>query len=215
MKIDHNGLAAVVAHEQAFVGHALAHELSENGFAVVGSCPNLLGLETLEPAGEPDLVILGWGGGRPRDLEGVGALIARRWPEAKVALVLGEVTAEAERAARAAGFGGCLPFDMPPHMMLAALSLVAAGSECYDGRRGPEPGGQAWPTTSTGELTSREGEVLALVAAGLPNKLIARHLGIAESTVKSHVKQVLRKIGVTNRTQAAAWALGSGGPARQ
>jgi DNA-binding NarL/FixJ family response regulator len=56
------------------------------------------------------------------------------------------------------------------------------------------------------ELSEREREVLALVAEGLPNKLIARRLGISEKTVKAHLTSVFRQIGVDDRTQAALWA---------
>ena len=56
------------------------------------------------------------------------------------------------------------------------------------------------------EMTSREREVLGLVAAGMPNKLIARRLEISEKTVKAHLTRVYHQIGVTDRTQAALWA---------
>jgi DNA-binding NarL/FixJ family response regulator len=52
--------------------------------------------------------------------------------------------------------------------------------------------------------------VLLMVAAGLPNKQIARRLGISEKTVKAHLTSVFRQIGVTDRTQAALWAERSG-----
>jgi DNA-binding NarL/FixJ family response regulator len=55
-------------------------------------------------------------------------------------------------------------------------------------------------------LTPREREVLECVAEGLPNKLIARRLGIAERTVKAHLTRVFSVLGVTDRTQAALWA---------
>ena len=55
-------------------------------------------------------------------------------------------------------------------------------------------------------LTDREREVLQLVARGLPNKLIARELGISEKTVKAHLTTVFQRIGVTDRVQAAMWA---------
>jgi DNA-binding NarL/FixJ family response regulator len=56
------------------------------------------------------------------------------------------------------------------------------------------------------DLSAREREVLALVAEGLPNKLIARRLEISEKTVKAHLTSVFAQIGVTDRTQAALWA---------
>jgi DNA-binding NarL/FixJ family response regulator len=56
------------------------------------------------------------------------------------------------------------------------------------------------------DLSPREREVLALVADGLPNKLIARRLEISEKTVKAHLTRVFQQIGVTDRTQAALWA---------
>ena len=56
------------------------------------------------------------------------------------------------------------------------------------------------------ELTQREQEVLGLIAAGLPNKLIARRLEISEKTVKAHLTNIYRRIGATTRTEAALWA---------
>jgi DNA-binding NarL/FixJ family response regulator len=71
----------------------------------------------------------------------------------------------------------------------AARTLLAARGE------GPES-----------RLSDRELEVLRCVAEGLPNKLIARRLGISEKTVKAHLTRVYQQIGVTDRTQAALWA---------
>ena len=55
-------------------------------------------------------------------------------------------------------------------------------------------------------LSPREREVLALLREGMPNKLIARRLGISEKTVKSHLTSIFRQIGVTDRVQAILWA---------
>ena len=56
------------------------------------------------------------------------------------------------------------------------------------------------------QLSERELDVLRCVANGLPNKLIARNLGISEKTVKAHLTRIYQQIGVTDRTQAALWA---------
>ncbi|MBX3422430.1 MAG: response regulator transcription factor [Pirellulaceae bacterium] len=59
-------------------------------------------------------------------------------------------------------------------------------------------------------LTQRESEVLEQLASGLTNKEIAQSLGISYETVKEHVQHILRKIGVSDRTQAAVWAVRKG-----
>jgi two-component system nitrate/nitrite response regulator NarL len=56
-------------------------------------------------------------------------------------------------------------------------------------------------------LSSREEYILRSIVEGHPNKIIARKMGIAEGTVKVHVKAILRKVRVQNRTQAAIWAM--------
>jgi DNA-binding NarL/FixJ family response regulator len=61
-------------------------------------------------------------------------------------------------------------------------------------------------------LSERELDVLRCVAQGLPNKLIARELGISEKTVKAHLTRVFQQLGVTDRTQAALWAKEHGIP---
>ena len=56
------------------------------------------------------------------------------------------------------------------------------------------------------QLSERELEVLRCLSKGLPNKLIARNLGISEKTVKAHLTRIFQQLGVTDRTQAAIWA---------
>jgi DNA-binding NarL/FixJ family response regulator len=63
------------------------------------------------------------------------------------------------------------------------------------------------PEPDRDTLTARELDVLRLLAHGLPNKLIARELGIGERTVKTHVSSILAKLGVADRTQAALYAV--------
>ena len=60
------------------------------------------------------------------------------------------------------------------------------------------------------ELTLREVDILQCLTEGLSNKQIARRLGIREATVKIHVKSLIGKLGVANRTQAALWGVRAG-----
>jgi two-component system nitrate/nitrite response regulator NarL len=87
--------------------------------------------------------------------------------------------------------------DTPP---VPALELPAED-------RQPEPASDAAPADEIGRLSSREHLVLMHLTRGDSNKSIARGLNIAEATVKVHVKSLLRKIRVCNRTQAAMWAM--------
>lgn len=109
-----------------------------------------------------------------------------------------------------AGALGYLLKDSEPDDLLRAVRAAARGEAPIDPRvtralLERRASGRA-PT----ELTEREREVLALVAQGLANKLIARRLGIAEKTVKAHLTNVFARIGVTDRTQAALWARSHG-----
>ncbi|MFN8025051.1 MAG: response regulator transcription factor [Acidimicrobiia bacterium] len=70
----------------------------------------------------------------------------------------------------------------------------------------PAPMVPALPVGSTASLSPREREVLGCVAAGMPNRLIAHRLGIAERTVKVHLTRVFTVLEVRDRTQAALWA---------
>jgi two-component system nitrate/nitrite response regulator NarL len=73
-----------------------------------------------------------------------------------------------------------------------------------DEPQSPDIQGQAEPTV---QLSSREAAILTHLILGIPNKVIAHKLRITEATVKVHVKGILRKIRVKNRTQAAIWAM--------
>jgi two-component system nitrate/nitrite response regulator NarL len=59
-------------------------------------------------------------------------------------------------------------------------------------------------------LTSREHEILKLIAKGMSNKLIARELDISDGTVKVHVKHILKKLGLKSRVEAAVWMINQG-----
>jgi DNA-binding NarL/FixJ family response regulator len=107
------------------------------------------------------------------------------------------------------GASGFLPTNLSLKVLLAALERVRAGAsyvpllltEPETGGDAPEAGTAPWR-----ELTRRQCEVLALISEGLSNKLIAAALTMTESTVKAHVKQIIRRLNVANRTQAALLA---------
>lgn len=109
------------------------------------------------------------------------------------------------RDAIAAGAVGYVLKDSSPDELLAAVRAAAAGHAPLDAR----VAGALLPSSApdpAASLSEREREVLRLASKGLANKQIARTLGIAERTVKVHLGNVFRRIGVSDRTSAALWA---------
>jgi DNA-binding NarL/FixJ family response regulator len=106
-----------------------------------------------------------------------------------------------------AGAIGYLLKDAEPSVLIDGIRAAARGESPLDPKaaRAVLAGRNRAPDAGA-ELTAREREVLALVAEGLPNKLISRRLEISEKTVKAHLTSVFAALGVTDRTQAALWA---------
>ena len=109
-------------------------------------------------------------------------------------------------AALAAGAVGYLLKDSDPRDVLEAIRSAAAGYAPLDARVTRALLPSAKPVDPAAALSVREREVLVLVAQGMANKQVARALGISERTVKAHLGNVFRHIGVADRTSAALWA---------
>ena len=105
-----------------------------------------------------------------------------------------------------AGASGFILKDAAPSELVGAIRSAARGEAPLDPRVARAVMSRRPENQPLQEMTAREREVLALVAAGLSNKLIARRLGITEATVKAHLTHIYRRIGVDSRVQAALWA---------
>ena len=149
-------------------------------------------------------------------VDGVEAIrrIKEGRPQARVLVLSSFLDDERLFPAVRAGAAGYLLKDVEPRELVKAIRTVHGGEALlhpavaarlmdeFAAGRAPEP--------STDGLTDREREVLTLIARGLANKLIARELSISEKTVKAHVSSILGKLGVSDRTQAALYAVRSG-----
>jgi len=113
--------------------------------------------------------------------------------------------------ALALGASGFLTKDCGRDELIAAIRTVAAGENVWSSEKlRSVSGALRTPRVNTNlevSLSEREGEVLKQMAKGLTNKQIAEAMAISYETVKEHVQHVLRKIGMTDRTQAAVWAV--------
>jgi two-component system nitrate/nitrite response regulator NarL len=116
---------------------------------------------------------------------------------------------EEVRDAMRHGADGYLLKDMEPDLLITqirdALSGVIVVSPALT--RVLAQALRAPTTTQEFELTDRERQVLKSIAGGNSNKMIAQKLGITEGTVKVHVKNLLHKLGLRSRVEAAVWAL--------
>jgi DNA-binding NarL/FixJ family response regulator len=148
---------------------------------------------------QPDLVLLG---GVRIDPEDVARL-------AVIGPVLvcsdGEEPRSADRLL-SAGARGFVPASLGLGALLAAIERVRAGG-CYVAAVPAEPRLPESPVWH--ELTRRQREVLVQITEGKSNKLIADALEMSEDTVKAHVKQIIKRLNVANRTQAALLATGA------
>jgi len=117
-----------------------------------------------------------------------------------------------------AGASGFLLKDVRPGELVDAIRVVASGNALLGPtaierllvRFSAPPGTAVTETVAVGSLTDREAETLRLLASGLSNAEIAATLVVSETTVKSHVSSVLRKLGVRDRVQAVIAAYDAG-----
>jgi DNA-binding NarL/FixJ family response regulator len=164
--------------------------------------------------GRPDVVLMDL---MMPGLDGIEATrrILRERPATRVIALTSFLDDEKVLPAVRAGAAGYLLKDVEPEQLVRAIRTVHGGEALLHPAATAtvmrELADHAEPADEADlGLTGREREVLALVARGLPNKLIARELGIAEKTVKTHVSSILAKLGVTDRTQAALLAVRRG-----
>lgn len=129
----------------------------------------------------------------------------QQFPDIPVVIVSGSDSATDAQQALDAGASGYIHKSSAPQVMLSALQLVLAGGVYVppqalrrDAEEPTLPAGKA----KFGGLTARQIDVLRLLVAGKPNKLIARELGLSEGTVKIHLSTIFRVLDVNNRTEA-------------
>jgi DNA-binding NarL/FixJ family response regulator len=199
-------IRVLVAEDHAIVRRGLEQLLA--GFdevEVVGSAAN--GAEAVELAARhrPDVVLMDL---VMPDFGGIEATrrIVDADSEVKVVVLTSFSDRRAITDALDAGAIGYLLKDGEPEELRFGIRAAAAGESPLAPKAARELLRARTERPAAAELSPREREVLVLVASGLPNKLIARRLGISEKTVKAHLTSVFAQIGVTDRTQAALWA---------
>lgn len=159
---------------------------------------------------------------RMPDADGLDLLheMKQRWPEVPVIMLTSFDHAHYVRRALAEGAAGYMLKDATPEDLQQAITVAMSGGgnvlsprviqNLFEAHEDSAPeDGSAGPRAH-GTLTQRETDILALLVEGRSNRDISRALFLSEKTVKAHLAAIFRKLGVTNRTQAAMAAVAMG-----
>jgi DNA-binding NarL/FixJ family response regulator len=198
-------VSVLVVDDHALIRRGLSDLFADNdAIRLVGAASDALQAIDVATKERPDVVLM------DLSMPGMDGVEATRRllevsPDSKVVILTSFTEAERITAAVDAGAIGYLLKDAEPEALVAGVYAAARGEAPFDARaaRALLPGQRRAEPAAT--LTAREREILGLVAEGLPNKSIARRLGISEKTVKSHLTNAFAAIGVSDRTSAALW----------
>lgn len=206
-------LMIVDDHEVVRLGMRAAFE-PELDIAVVGEASN--GAEALAKMSvlAPQVILMDV---RMEKMSGIEACreIKSRYPDVRVLMITSYTDDDAVFASILAGASGYLLKNVSRAELLRSIRLVASGQSLLDptitiqatSRLAAIAAGSTHVQTPGDELTEREREVLALVARGYTNKQIADTLVVSEKTARNHVSHILEKLGLSRRSEAAAFAV--------
>lgn len=193
---------AIVADDHSLFREGVCQTLAEAGIEVIGTAGD--GVEAVDLARRlhPDIVVM--------DLhmaEGDGVTATRALASDTNILVLTVSDDDDDLfAALEAGARGYLLKDAEPAALIRAVESVAEGNSVLSPQISEKVfGAVRRPDKDLGKLSAREREVLVLIAQGLSNSAIAQKLGISEHTVKTYNERLYEKLGVSSRSEAAAY----------
>jgi DNA-binding NarL/FixJ family response regulator len=209
-------IRVLIADDHAVVSEGLQLYLENAGLEVVGRAAS--GRQAIDLADDlkPDVVLLDIA---MPDMDGMQALAALKRAHPQVIVIM--VTASGNPAymaqAIAKGAAGYILKETSPGGIPHAIRSAYAGQSIVDPRLlraalldSPEAKPKLMKDQKEVSLTKQELRVLGMLAQGMDNASIASALVVSRNTVKSHVRKVLRKLDVSDRTQAAIWAIRNG-----
>lgn len=198
----------VLVDDQPLVRNGIASLLRARGYDVVGEAGD--GQQALELVrrARPDLVLMDL---QMPVLDGLSAtrLLKTEHPHLKVVILTVSDDEQDLIEAVKGGAHGYLLKNLEAQDFFEAIDAVAHGESVIPprlARRLSDEFGRVRPSADDATLTDREAEVLRLVGSGLTNREIAGRLAISENTVKFHMRGILDKLHLRNRTEVAKWA---------
>jgi two-component system NarL family response regulator len=205
----------LIADDHPVVREGLRAMLKTSGITVIGEARS--GTEVIQRARElnPDVILMDV---RMPDMDGIAATeaIKREAPSTSVIMITSFETRDYLRRAMEAGAGGYLIKGASRETLIQAVKVVKEGGSLVDADllsqffNSWEPA--SWSNSGSDDkaissLTPRELQVLKLLAGGLTNKEIAQRMSYSVGTVKNVVQRIIEKLAVSDRTQAAVYAV--------
>ena len=191
-------------HEVVRLGMRAAFE-AEPDLSVVGEASN--GAEALAkmPVLDPELILMDV---RMEKMNGIEACreIKSHYPDVRILMITSYTDDDAVISSILAGASGYLLKHVSRADLLRSIRLVATGHSLIDTNTAKQAMERLAQIPGS-ELTEREREVLTLVARGYTNKQIADTLFVSEKTARNHVSHILDKLGLSRRSEAAAFAV--------
>lgn len=191
-------------HEVVRLGMRAAFE-AEPDLAVVGEASN--GAEALAkmPVLDPELILMDV---RMEKMDGIEACreIKSRYPDVIILMITSYTDEDAVISSILAGASGYLLKHLSRAELLRSIRRASSGQSLIDAEA-TKRAVEHLTQMPGSELTEREREVLALVARGFTNKQIADKLYVSEKTARNHVSHILEKLGLSRRSEAAAFAV--------
>lgn len=202
-------ISVLIADDHAIVRQGLSSFLSlQDGIEIVGQAADGEEAVALAEQLHPDVILMDL---VMPSLDGIAAIERIRTvsPDARVIVLTSFAEDDKIFAAIRAGASGYLMKDVAPADLANAVRMVHAGEPILapDVMRRVMEQAARTPETPSDGLTERELDVLRLIAAGRSNKEIALDLTLSEKTVKTHVSNILQKLRLADRTQAALYAV--------
>lgn len=215
---ERNGIRVLIADDHPMVRQGLRSMLNTRGIEVIGEASD--GQEAVDRVRElkPEVVLMDV---RMPDMDGLTAteIVKEEAPGTSVIIVTSYESKDYLRRAIEAGAAGYLLKGMSRDSLIEAIKLVRGGGSLIDAKLLGEllqdmgvQGNrfQGAPEGALEALSPREQEVLRFLVGGLTNKEIARQMNYSVGTVKNVVQRVIEKLGVSDRTQAAVYAVRAG-----
>ena len=195
----------LIADDHELVRDTIAAFLEKDPELVVFTEPTLdAALLRMQGLDAIDLLILDYNMPGMNGLAGLSSAKAA-FPNTKVVLMSGVANRDVATKAMEIGADGFVPKSLKAETLVNAIKFILAGEKYFPFDFGSSAENQV-KSGHFSKLSERELQTLEQLCIGLSNKEIARNLDIQEVTVKLHVKNLLAKLGVSNRTQAALLA---------